>query len=165
MPHYLTSRSTTVGFALATTLLSLPVLAQEAGPSKGAKRPNDKQSVEEVIVTGSRIAGEAAVWQARPLTVIGADDIAKLGAQELIRTLRQEPAFSGGTYNGGTGGYFSSGSNDLNLRGIGSQYTLVLVNGRPFVGSVSNIPTSAISRIEILKDGGSSVYGSAAVSA
>lgn len=174
MPFHARLRTIWIVAAFAANTLSIPVLAQvgAAQSTQGtAERSEDRKSadaagqqeIDEIVITGSHIRGEASEWLTRPLTIINADDISRLGAQELIRVLREEPAFSGGTYNGGNGGYFSGATNSLNLRGIGSQYTLVLVNGRPFTSNITNIPPSAVSRIEILKDGGSSVYGSDSV--
>jgi iron complex outermembrane recepter protein len=160
MPCFLKFRTTAIGVAVAS-ILSVPALAQEA--PKTAQSTSSRQILDEVIVTGTHIRSEDATWLTRPITVIDSADIERFGAQGLTRALREEPAFSGGSYNGGSGGYFSGGTNDLNLRGIGSQYTLVLVNGRPFTNNIANIPASAVRRIDILKDGGSSVYGSDSV--
>jgi iron complex outermembrane receptor protein len=181
MPFYARSRSAWILVAAATTALSIPIFAQQADTSKDAQsagtqpetkaetKPETKHvpKLEEIIVTGSNIRTDVSERAALPLTIISVDDIAKQGPQEIAQTLREEPLFSGGTLNGGSGGFFSGGVETLNLLGLGDSYTLVLVNGRRFNAvtptNIANIPASAISSIEILKDGGSSIYGSDAV--
>ncbi len=129
--------------------------AQEANPDP----------LETIIVTGSNIrtAGEQI---ARPVDTISSEDIARHGPQKLIAVLREEPALTGTVGTAGAGPD-SGGRSTLNLRGLGEKYTLVLVNGRRFnavdPANVNDIPTSAVSSIEVLKDGSSSVYGSDAV--
>ncbi len=179
MSIYVTSRSVWIGLTLAATVLSAPVGAQQTQSSDQAastvpqtetekEKKEKKEKLEEVIVTGTNIRLDVSEAAALPLTVLSADDIAKQGPQELAETLRENPAFSGGTLNGGSGGFFSGGTQTLNLLGLGDTYTLVLVDGRRFNAvtptNIANIPAGAISKIEILSDGGSSIYGSDAVS-
>ena len=178
MPFY--KGSARLGLALTIVVLSTPVFAQQTESEKQstvvqpekAKKSEKKEGpkLEEVVVTGSNIPvniGDISVQGAQPLTVVSADDIALKGPQSLVQTLRDDPAFSGGTSNGGSGGYFAGANTTLDLFGLGDQYTLVLVNGRRFnaVGptNIANIPASAVSSVEVLKDGGSSIYGSDAV--
>ena len=165
------SRSAWIGFALATAMLSTAASAQQSSsegqtvPQQGEKEKKEKLEV--VTVTGTNIRTDVSEVAALPLTVVSADDIAKQGPQELSQTLRENPAFSGGTLNGGSGGFFSGATQTLNLLGLGDTYTLVLVDGRRFnavtPANIGNIPAGAISKIEILSDGGSSIYGSDAV--
>src|SRR5690606_18830636 len=77
------------------------------------------------------------------------------------------------SFQGGSGfGGGAQGASQVNLRGLGAQYTLVLVNGRRLSNSpafsadqqnVNNIPVAAIERVEILRDGASAIYGSDAI--
>ena len=172
--NYATSRSAWIGFALATTALFVPALAQQSQSSSESQgtlpqqpEKEKKEKLETVVVTGSNIRTDVSDVAALPLTIVTADDIAKQGPQELSQTLRENPSFSGGTLNGGSGGFFSGGVQTLNLLGLGDKYTLVLVDGRRFNSvtptNIANIPTGAISSIQILTDGGSSIYGSDAV--
>jgi iron complex outermembrane receptor protein len=171
-----------MGVVLAATVMSLPAFAQQVDTTKEAqsstapqpktkqvKKPEEqKPELEEVVVTGTNIRTDVSEVAAMPLTVLTAEDIAKQGPQEIAATLRENPLFSGGTLNGGSGGFFSGAVETLNLLGIGDTYTLVLVDGRRFNAvtptNIANIPAGAIDRIEILTDGGSSIYGSDAVS-
>jgi iron complex outermembrane recepter protein len=186
MAIYMKSRCAWISVALATAALSGPVLAQQVDTSKDAqsttpqpeektapkgkeekKVPKKKEELEEVVVTGSNIRTDLQWVPALPLTVVTAADIALKGPQEISATLRENPLFSGGTLNGGSGGFFSGAVETLNLLGLGDKYTLVLVDGRRFnavtPANIANIPTGAISDIQILTDGGSSIYGSDAV--
>lgn len=175
MPSYARLKSAWISAVLAATSLAMPTYAQQnSAPADASNVPQpgkkDNSKLEEVTVTGTLIKqniGDISVQSSLPLTVIGSPEIAEQGPQDLSATLREDPAFTGGTSNGGSGGYFAGAVTTLDLFGLGDQYTLVLVDGRRFNAvtptNIANIPTSAISRIEVLKDGGSSIYGSDAV--
>jgi iron complex outermembrane recepter protein len=175
MRSYATSWSAAIGFALATIALSMPSVAQQASSSNQAQntvpetekeKKEKKDQLETVIVTGTNIRDVAQV-ASLPLNLVTPEDIARQGPQELSATLRENPAFSGGTLNGGQGGFFAGAIQTLNLLGLGDKYTLVLVDGRRFNAvtptNIANIPAGAISNIQILAEGGSSIYGSDAV--
>lgn len=178
MAIYVKSRCAWIGVALATAALPICVFAQQADTSpetpstvtqpEKKKVPKSKEELQEVVVTGSNIRTDVSEVAALPLTIVTADQIANKGPQELSTTLRENPLFSGGTSNGGSGGFFSGSVETVNLLGLGDKYTLVLVDGRRFNAvtptNIANIPTGAIDHIEILTDGGSSIYGSDAVS-
>ncbi|MBY5921156.1 TonB-dependent receptor domain-containing protein [Ferrimonas balearica] len=118
--------------------------------------------VERIAVTGSRIT-RTDLETAAPITTITAEDINVQGIQDVGQFLQQSVVMSGSpamttTNNGGNGGTF------IELRGLGSSRTLVLVNGRrPVSSDFQSIPASMIERIDILKDGASAVYGADAV--
>ncbi len=122
--------------------------------------------VERIEVTGSRIR-RADVEGANPVQVMTAVEIEKFGMTSIGDVLQSIPsagsAINTNVNNGG------NGTTQLNIRGLGSNRTLVLLNGRRLAttlgGSVdlNNIPSSVIERIEVLKDGASAVYGSDAV--
>jgi outer membrane receptor protein involved in Fe transport len=125
---------------------------------------------EEVIVTGSRIP-RPEVATAAPVTVVGRNQIETAGRASIGDILQQLPSQGNATNtqvnNGG------SGATRINLRNLGTARTLVLVNGRRFVAGggrgadasvdLNAIPTQAIERIEVLKDGASAAYGSDAI--
>ena len=126
--------------------------------------------IEEVLVTGSRIA-RADLEGANPVTVISREQMLKTGAPSIGEILQNLPSSAGGAVNTGVnnGG---SGAVRFSLRGLGSSRTLVLVNGKRAVASglganssvdLNNIPSAIIERVEVLKDGASAVYGSDAV--
>ena len=130
--------------------------------------------IEEVVVTGSRLArtpGELA----GNLVVLGEDFIRSTGEATLERVLRQLPQNLNSTAE-----QFGSnlntvnnltGASTVNLRGLGSEATLILIDGKRagyngFLGGVtdvSSIPLSIVERIEVMLDGASAIYGSDAV--
>lgn len=127
---------------------------------------------EEIIVTGTRI--RAVADQFSPVLSIDRDamDLAGAGTVfDVVETLPQN--FAGGpspdTSRAGTTS--GAGAAGVNLRGLGSEATLVLLNGRrlaPGGGTggfvdISGIPVTAIARIEVLPDGASAIYGSDAI--
>ncbi|STQ90840.1 TonB-dependent receptor [Iodobacter fluviatilis] len=143
---------------------AFPAIAAETTPNK----------VERVTVTGSNIrvsqkAGATAVQ------VISAKEIAASGKTSVSEVIRSISANSGNSYNEQFTGSFSAGTSGVSLRGLGQKNTLVLINGKrissyataqnlqeTFV-DLNSLPMAAVQRIEILKDGASSVYGSDAV--
>lgn len=147
------------------------------GPS--ASQPEPPSQLATVTVTGTNIRGAQPVGNT--VRVISAEELMKSAEVTLAGFLQSMPAnFGGGVASatnaqtggssGPKGGNLTAGEG-LNLRGLGVLSTLVLINGRRVAPSgqfgsfvdISNIPLSAISRIEILKDGASAVYGSDAV--
>ena len=137
-----------------------------SAPAFSAEEESAKESVERIEVTGSRIR-RADVEGANPVSVMTAIEIEKFGITSIGDVLQSIPsAGSAINTNSNNGG---NGSTTLNIRGVGSNRTLVLINGRRLAttlgGSVdlNNIPSSIIERIEVLKDGASAIYGSDAV--
>ena len=135
-----------------------------------ANAQDDTAEVAEVIVTGSFIAGSPED-AAMPINVIGADEMQKQGSPSTVDLLKAIPAVSGvlGEANQYAAAQ-STGSGNVNLRGLGAERTLVLMNGRRMTISpgaiyvdTNMIPTAAIGRVEVLKDGAAATYGSDAV--
>lgn len=133
----------------------------------------EAEGVERIQVTGSRIQ-RTDMETSVPITVIGRSDILEMGALNVADILNSSPVTIAGSDQSNTS--FTNASVGLNtsqLRGLGDERTLVLVNGRRFVSGVSPsvgyavdlnaIPTSMIERIEILKSASSAIYGSDAV--
>jgi iron complex outermembrane receptor protein len=156
--------------ALAVALTTGVAHAQQAKPDTG---PTE---VEEVVVTGSFIRGtpeDAAL----PVEVIGAEELQKRGSPstvELLKALSVSSGVLGDTNQFDSRAQGSEGSGSVNLRGLGSQRTLVLLNGRrmainPFgaagagIVDTNIIPAAAIGRLEVLKDGAAATYGSDAI--
>ena len=153
---------------------SSPATATE--PTRGASPAGDGRTVDEVVVTGSLIRGTPE-GAALPVDVIGADELARQGAPTILELLKNLPGSSGvlgDTNQFDARGQGTEGSGSVNLRGLGPQRTLVLLNGRrlainPFglagagVVDTNIIPAAAIDRIEVLKDGAAATYGSDAV--
>lgn len=130
-----------------------------------------------VVVTGTRIERPASQIAAHVI-VLRADDLEATGEITLARALRQLPQNVFGTTEFGSviggsanGAQNVTGGSTINLRGLGSESTLILVDGRRIGQSglfgggsdISSIPISAVERVEIMLDGASSVYGSDAV--
>ncbi|SEU10194.1 TonB-dependent receptor plug domain-containing protein [Stigmatella erecta] len=146
-----------------------PRPARPAAPQPAAQEPPPEEYVEEIVVTGSRIPRKE-LTTAAPVTVLDKAQIEATGRTTIAEILQNLPEQSNAIntqYNNG-----GDGSSRVNLRGIGASRTLVLLNGRRHVagGTGANssvdlnaIPTVAIQRIEVLKDGGSAVYGSDAI--
>ena len=140
--------------------------------SASAASAQGTTTVDEVVVTGSFIAGTSEK-AAQPVDVIGTQELAKQGAPsivQLVKTLTAAQSSLGEStrYKGG------AGTATINLRGLGSSRTLVLMNGRRMADTTAAafqgggqdlnfIPTAAVGRLEILKDGAAATYGSDAI--
>ena len=141
------------------------------------RSPDQVETAEqEITVTGSRIKGARL---ASPEIRIDRGDIQRAGFGDLGEAVRSIPQNFGGGQNPGVGKGARSGANTndnvtggsaVNLRGLGADATLTLLNGHrlSFGGSaqgidISGIPTEAIERVEIIPDGSSALYGSDAV--
>jgi len=146
-------------FALST--MSLAILALINSVQAQEQQAQDAQKVE---VTGSsirRLASESSL----PLTTISAQELENRGVTTLADFMMALPqSFSLAPSNAGSG-------TNINLRGLGVNRTLVLVDGRRLANeaaadgyaNLDTIPMSAIARVEVLKDGASSIYGSDAI--
>ena len=125
--------------------------------------------LEEVVVTGSRIKRKDLTTPA-PVTVVNREQIlasGKISIGDFLQTLPEQGNTVNAQVNNG-----NDGSVRVDLRSLGSNRTLVLVNGRRMVAGgtgadngvdLNTIPAAAVERIEVLKDGASAVYGSDAI--
>ncbi|TAL73175.1 MAG: TonB-dependent receptor [Rhodanobacter sp.] len=157
--------------AAALVLTAWSATAQDTtAQGNDTAAPAKAKTLDTVTVTGSRIRS-VDVETAQPVVALSREQIAATGLtnvsavlQRMVSTntpdLTAQDTLSSGPAVGGT--YTS-------LRNLGSQRTLVLVNGRRWstdidgLTDLSTIPTSIIERIEVLKDGASSIYGSDAI--
>ncbi len=171
-------RAITTG-ASASLLLALPAFAQSVSTATSSSQTTTTSSptlqMERVEVTGSsikRIDGETAL----PVLVLSLDEIQSTGVsttEQLLKTVTaMESAGSGVVAGTGAGGGQNGGASTstISLRGLGSNRTLVLINGRRGAAAgggsavdIASIPVAAIDHVEVLKDGASAVYGSDAV--
>ncbi|MDP4534948.1 TonB-dependent receptor [Alkalimonas collagenimarina] len=153
--------------------MAFGTVAAVAFPSHAIANVDEEEAapVERIEVTGSRIRrlGEIAPT---PVTVITGDSIVDSGVTNVADLLHRMPnTLIGLSPETSNNTIFASGLNNTDLRGLGSNRTLVLVNGRRFVSGapgssavdLNNIPTAMIDRIEITTGGSSAVYGSDAV--
>jgi len=132
------------------------------------------QEIEEVIVTGSFIRGTPIDTES-PVTVLTRDGLQKQGAPSMVEIVRRLSASSG--VDGESNQFQSNateGTANVNIRGLGAQRTLVLLNGKRQVSvpvrlpagrfvDVNNFPSVAIERVEVLKEGAAATYGSDAI--
>lgn len=154
-----------VHFALAGSALAAAAAAnaQTAPSTAGA-------AVEEVVVTGSRIALAPNQVSISPVTQVSAADLQQSGVtrvEDMLNQLPQVFAAQGSTVSNG-----ADGTAQVNLRNLGAQRTLVLVNGRRLgpgdprgnsASDLNQIPTELIDSVELLTGGASSIYGADAV--
>ncbi|MGH8084086.1 MAG: TonB-dependent receptor [Lysobacter sp.] len=156
-----------ISFALVVgaTAVTGTAFAQDAAPAQEAPA-QEATTLDRIEVTGSRIR-QVDAETSQPILVIGRDDIEQSGrtsVAELLQNIAVNGAPTNTQVNNG-----GDGSSTVDLRGLGSNRTLVLVNGRRWVtglgGSVdlNTIPSSMVERVEVLKDGASSIYGSDAI--
>jgi iron complex outermembrane receptor protein len=145
---------------------AIPAWAQTSSQQPAADQTAPAQTpapagevADRVVVTGSLIRGtpeDAAL----PVEVYSSEDLEDRGAPtalEFAKSLTIAGPTSGEAYY--FGGPALIGSVNYNLRGIGADKTLTLLNGRRMSSNTSNIPFAAISRVEILKDGAAVTYG------
>ncbi|HEU5135958.1 MAG TPA: TonB-dependent receptor [Steroidobacteraceae bacterium] len=148
--------------AAPAVLLSPAAFAQE-------QDQDASETMDEVVVTGSRIVSPN-LQSISPITAIGAEELNLAGKARIEDVLNQLPqAFAS---QGSNISNASDGTASVDLRGLGSQRTLVLVNGRrlmpgdPDGGSAADlnqIPLTLVKRVDVLTGGASSVYGADAV--
>lgn len=167
----------------AGSLMACIAVSVFMGQDAGAQNP-EVSSVEEIVVTGSRIRRETSLTEtSAPLTVIDRDSLVDRGFVQVGQALNQNtatiPSQPITPFNGQSSG---GGEQVPALFGLGAGRTLTLVNGRRFVSTASSfgvpglqgstndsvvdtniIPTGLLSRIEIVQGGGAAVYGSDAM--
>ncbi|MDR2213220.1 MAG: TonB-dependent receptor [Pseudomonadales bacterium] len=127
-----------------------------------------QESVEEIRITGSRLR-QSGMETPTPVTQVTVDELADMNPRQMVDALSQLPQFIGNQRPQNTAALTTGGSN-LNLRGLGSTRTLVLINGRRMpsgnrygAANVSTLPEGAISSVETVTGGASAAYGTDAV--
>jgi iron complex outermembrane recepter protein len=163
-------RHTPVALAVFAALGSVsvtPALAQQT-------QAQQSQTLERVTITGSNIRRTDQETVA-PVEIITREQIERSGQATIADVIKTIPANLGGSYSESFANSFASGASGISLRGLGQKSTLVLLNGRRTSGygfaqnlqdtfvDFNSIPTAAIERVEILKDGASAIYGSDAI--
>ncbi len=158
---------TTVLAGFAGALLAPAALAQEVDTVEPAAEAASEGRQETIIITGSRIAKMDFVSNS-PIATVGAEQFELTGTvntESLLNTLPQAiPGLDRTSNNPG------NGTATVNLRGLGSGRTLVLVDGKRMVPTsgggvvdINSIPTALVERVEVVTGGASAVYGSDAV--
>lgn len=145
-----------------------------AGACVAAPSAAQEKSSEPIVVTGTLI-GVSREDAPAPVEVIDADELAAQGSPSMLELTKRLPASAGVMGDASqfdTRSQFNEGTSSVNLRGLGPQRTLVLLNGKRLVATgsgnlplvdVNLIPAAAVGRIEILKDGAAATYGSDAI--
>ncbi len=156
-----------INLAIAQTA---PAVSTNAAPAGADSATASGNSTENIVVTGSRLKTSNATSES-PVVEITAAQIAHTQAQTLEDVLTKLPEVgTSGLYNTTNNG--GSGVSCIDLRNLGVERTLVLVDGKRFVNTLSanancvdlnNIPLEQVERIEILKDGASTTYGADAI--
>ncbi|MEO8311897.1 MAG: TonB-dependent receptor [Caldimonas sp.] len=143
-----------------------------AGPAALAQ--NASTTLDRVEITGSNIRRISAET-ASPVQTLTREDIDKSGRSSVAELLQTLSVDNQGSVPKNFGAGFASGASGISLRGLGTASTLVLLNGRRIApygladdgqkvfSDLNLIPLDAVERVEILKDGGSAVYGSDAI--
>ena len=161
-----------ISLGLALSVSAIPTFEIQAAPAA------EEANVERIIVTGSRRNDRTVSESMVPIDVLSAEDIAKTGQLEVSQVLSNlVPSFN---YPNATVADGTDHARPAVLRGLAPDHTLVLINGkRRHSGALLNlngtvgrgstavdlntIPTAAIERIEILRDGAAAQYGSDAI--
>lgn len=156
---------------LALLIAAQPVLAQTASPQANAVKPVEP----EIVVTGSYLPRVSK--QIGSLSIVGAKDIQASIKPSITALLADIPAMQGSLLTGGSNDNNNSPAQTINLRGLGTRATLILLSGQRqtpvseptntsdafAVDTNTLVPTVLVSRVEVLKDGASALYGSDAV--
>lgn len=173
--HIAKSVRLALAFGAASTLFSAGAFAQDV--SEEDENAEAEEASERITVVGSRIRTDG-LDNATPLEVISADIAVDQGLNTLGELLRTSTIASGSNQlisamSVGSVTEGGAGNESISMRGLGANRTLVLLNGRRAgpagtrgqvaAFDMNSIPISAVERVEILKDGASSLYGSDAV--
>ncbi|MBU2362705.1 MAG: TonB-dependent receptor [Alphaproteobacteria bacterium] len=144
------------------------VVALLAGTASAQDAVTETADVQEVVVTGSRIARTDYVAES-PIVTVGAAAVEARGPATLESTFNQMPQFAASNANSGSSPA-RQGRNNANLRGLGIQRTLVLLDGRRMQPSdalgaidLNSITPALIENVEVITGGASAVYGSDAI--
>jgi iron complex outermembrane receptor protein len=162
--------STSVTRAVRHALLA-SATAMIATPLQAQSQSTPTENIQEIVVTGSRIR-RVDEETASPVFVLDNTAITSSGVQTLGDLLQRTPSVAGAATNPQVNNGGGTGESNVELRGLGAQRTLVLLNGRR-IGILGNTTTSAvdvnmipinmIERVEVLKEGAGAVYGSDAI--
>lgn len=155
--------------ACSAALMAVPAFAQSA--EEAAPQDASADSASDIVVTGSRAIRDGS-QAPTPITVVAAEDLVKAQPGLIGEALNQLPSFRGSTRPAGafTGALGPQSGSYLNLRNLGVQRTLVLIDGRRAAPSsrdgstdINLFPQDLVKRVDIVTGGASAAYGSDAV--
>ncbi|KRA84516.1 TonB-dependent receptor plug domain-containing protein [Altererythrobacter sp. Root672] len=168
----------------ATSLIAVAAMLSLAVPASAQSESSTPQAETDepvegdpIVVTGSRIA-RSGFTAPTPVTILGEEQIARQGASNIAQVLNDIPAFRPQSTPATTAIFVSNlGASTADLRGLGGNRTLVLIDGRRVVAStvaggsftpantvdLNLVPSSLIERVEVVTGGASAAYGSDAV--
>jgi outer membrane cobalamin receptor len=164
------------GAAIGALMLASPTLAQTVADT-AASQPEEVRDEDAIVVTASRTASNG-LDAPTPTQIVTAESIDRRGSETIMEVLNQNPAFKATrSPNANATNLSSPGQATADLRGLGGQRTLVLVNGSrlvPFAPAANQsvptttdlnlMPTIMIDRVDVVTGGASALYGSDAVS-
>ena len=175
----MTTTNLYLAMLLAGTTALTPVAAQTVNPAPaGAADSEEAEPAAEILVVGSRGRARTDVDRPVPVDVVGAPELRATGQTDLGQQLQfTSPSFNSAKYgvNGAT-----NYADPASLRGLGPDQVLLLINGKrrhqfsalnlnvapgrgTVVSDLNAIPSAAIKRIEVLRDGAAAQYGSDAI--
>src|SRR5215471_911575 len=156
-----------ISWGISVALASFSILGQAQTPPATS---NKDSQLQEVVVTGSLLQRDVNDV-AQPMVILQTQELLKMGAtnpEQMLQQVAQNQPVSVSTISIGAG---TAGGAYANLRSLGSERTLVLLNGKRLVNDpyqtvgvdLNTVPTALVERIEVLADGGSATYGTDAV--
>jgi outer membrane receptor protein involved in Fe transport len=147
----------------------VPALAQDASASGSGA--SDAAALTEVTITGTRLRTDTGMNTPTPVTVVSAEQLDQVAPGNIAQAIKQLPQFRGNidaTQNSGIG--TDAGQSVVNMRGLGANRTLILLDGRRMVPSTYNgtidinvLPQSLLQRTDVVTGGASAAYGTDAV--
>ena len=152
-------------YAVAGVSIALGSVATGAAAQNADNNEQKSQALETIVVTGSNIR-RVDIETANPVLTIDHAQIQQSGKLTLGDLIQDLPSMAGSPIGPTTNNGGGAGASVISLRGLGSNRSLLLINGHriPFqLQDLNIIPVAAIERVEVLTDGSSAVYGSDAV--
>jgi iron complex outermembrane receptor protein len=172
--HRSVRRAFAGGLALGLASLTLPGRAQTQPATPDPAGTGQQGPIARVEITGSNIR-RSQTETASSVQTLSARDIQQSGRTTVAELLQTLAVDNQGSVPASFGNGFAAGASGISLRGLGAAATLVLLNGRRIApygladdgqkvfADLNIIPTEAVERVEILKDGASAIYGSDAI--
>ncbi|MCA0200901.1 MAG: TonB-dependent receptor, partial [Proteobacteria bacterium] len=169
------SRCRVKAWTLSTVSVAALVSVSFSGAQAQTRAPAPAL-LDEIVVTGSRIVRDG--YEApTPVSVLGAEELDSLNAVNIADAVNILPGFSGSVNPRSSNGNLSSGAtgvSQLNLRGMGTSRTLILLDGQRYINSaittggsapdINSFPNALIERVDVVTGGASAAYGSDALS-